>query len=78
MDMSYRHAWQLVDSMNRQAPEPLVKTASGGRGGGGTCLTGAGDEAVSVFWKFYADLQEFLTEEEGLIFPDKEKLKEDL
>ncbi len=73
MDMSYRHAWQLVDSMNRQAPEPLVKTASGGRGGGGTGLTRAGEEAVSVFWKFYAAFQEFLTKEAVSSFPGKEK-----
>ena len=30
MEMSYRHAWELVDSMNRQARKPLVETASGG------------------------------------------------
>jgi molybdate transport system regulatory protein len=39
MDMSYRHAWDLVDSMNRQSPEPLVETTTGGKGGGGAKIT---------------------------------------
>ena len=34
MNMSYRHAWDLVESMNRQAPAPLVVSRAGGRGGG--------------------------------------------
>jgi len=34
MNMSYRHAWELVDSINRQAKSPLVETSVGGRKGG--------------------------------------------
>lgn len=34
MNMSYRHAWELVDSINRQARKPLIETATGGKGGG--------------------------------------------
>lgn len=64
MDMSYRHAWELVDSMNRQARGPLVETATGGRGGGGTRLTEEGEKAIKLFWKFYSDFQDFLAEEE--------------
>ena len=66
MEMSYRHAWELVDSMNRQARNPFVETAAGGKGGGGTRLTEAGDRAIRLFWKFYADFQDFL-EREGKI-----------
>ncbi|HWR57877.1 MAG TPA: ModE family transcriptional regulator [Thermodesulfovibrionales bacterium] len=64
MEMSYRHAWELVDSMNRQAPKPFVETAAGGKGGGGTILTEEGEKAVSLFWKFYGDFQDFLKHEE--------------
>ncbi len=64
MEMSYRHAWQLVDSMNRQCSRPLVESATGGKGGGGARLTEAGEKALMLFWEFYADLQEFLTREE--------------
>jgi molybdate transport system regulatory protein len=60
MDMSYRHAWELVDSMNRQAARPFVVTSAGGKGGGGTMVTDAGERAISLFWKFYGDFQDFL------------------
>lgn len=67
MDMSYRHAWELVDSMNRQTPKPFVETATGGKGGGGTRLTEAGEKAISLFWKFYDDFQKFLGKEEKIL-----------
>ncbi|MDH3454422.1 MAG: LysR family transcriptional regulator [Desulfuromonadales bacterium] len=63
MEMSYKHAWDLVDSMNRQAVEPLVEKVSGGRGGGGTRLTGAGERAVAAFWALHKRLEKFLAEE---------------
>jgi molybdate transport system regulatory protein len=65
MEMSYRHAWELVDSMNRQASRPLIETATGGRGGGGARLTEEGEDAIRLFWKFYKDFQDFLDKEEG-------------
>jgi len=64
MEMSYRHAWELVDSMNRQAPKPFVETATGGKGGGGARLTSEGERAIGLFWKFYEDFQDFLEREE--------------
>lgn len=60
MEMSYRHAWELVDSMNRQAPNPFVEAVAGGKGGGGARLTEDGEKAIKLFWKFYADFQGFL------------------
>lgn len=64
MELSYRRAWVLIDSMNRQAPKPFVVTASGGRGGGGTLVTEEGERAIRIFWKFHADFQKFLEREE--------------
>ena len=63
MKMSYRHAWQLVDSMNRQSDEPMVEKSTGGRGGGGAALTPAGEKAVRAFWKAYDSFQKFLDRE---------------
>lgn len=60
MEMSYRHAWQLVDSMNRQGPAPLVEKATGGKGGGGARLTPAGERAVAAFWDYHHAFQAFL------------------
>jgi molybdate transport system regulatory protein len=42
MGMSYRRAWLLVDTMNQCFREPLVGTATGGRGGGGAQITAFG------------------------------------
>ena len=42
MKMSYRRAWELVEELNRSLGEPVVETAAGGAGGGGTRLTDAG------------------------------------
>jgi molybdenum ABC transporter molybdate-binding protein len=47
--VSYRHAWVLVQEVNQAAGEPLVAAATGGKGGGGACLTPRGRLAVAVF-----------------------------
>lgn len=49
MKMSYRQAWELVDSMNKQSPQPLVRTTSGGHGGGGTIVTKEGRQVITLF-----------------------------
>jgi molybdate transport system regulatory protein len=64
MDMAYRHAWDLVDSMNRQAEERFVEVATGGKGGGGARVTKAGQQAIKMFWRFHKDLQAFLKREQ--------------
>ena len=62
MKMSYRHAWDLVDSMNRQSRSPVVKKNTGGRGGGGAVLTDAGARAIEAFWSAYREFNLFLRE----------------
>jgi len=64
MDMAYRHAWDLVDSMNRQAKEPFVEVATGGKGGGGARVTKAGERAIKMFWRCHKNLQAFLAREQ--------------
>jgi molybdate transport system regulatory protein len=67
MQMAYRHAWELVDSMNRQADEPFVELATGGKGGGGARITAAGERAVTMFWRFHEDFQTFLKREQEIL-----------
>ncbi len=64
MQMSYRHAWELVESMNRQAAKPLAELMTGGRGGGGARLTEEGQKAIVLFWELYADFQTYLKRKE--------------
>jgi molybdate transport system regulatory protein len=47
--MSYKAAWDAIDTMNNLAGEPLVETATGGRGGGATRLTPRGRQLVDRF-----------------------------
>lgn len=49
MNMSYRRAWLLVDTMNRCFDTPLVETAAGGKGGGGARITNLGREVLSRY-----------------------------
>ena len=63
MGMSYKHAWDLVDSINRQADQPLVSKSSGGKRGGGTTLTERGIQAIAAYWAMDARFQNYLAEE---------------
>lgn len=62
MKMSYKHAWDLLDSMNRQAGCKLVETTRGGKSGGGAKLTAAGEKAIALFWHYHARFQKVLQE----------------
>jgi molybdate transport system regulatory protein len=49
MEMSYRRAWLLVDSMNTGFDTPVITASVGGSGGGGATLTDFGRQVVSAF-----------------------------
>lgn len=49
MKMSYKAAWDAIDTMNNLAGEPLVERLTGGKGGGGTRLTARGAQLVGNF-----------------------------
>jgi len=68
LKMSYRRAWELVESMNRQSPEPLVTASTGGKGGGGATLTDAGEKAIAAFKRMDDAFSRF-REKEAKRFP---------
>jgi len=47
--LSYKAAWEAIDTMNNLAGEPLVQRSTGGKGGGGTRLTARGAQLVENF-----------------------------
>lgn len=47
--MSYRRTWELVEEMNTGLGTPVVETAAGGSGGGGTVLTQAGKTVIERY-----------------------------
>ncbi|HUL46718.1 MAG TPA: LysR family transcriptional regulator [Steroidobacteraceae bacterium] len=57
LGMSYRRAWQLLESLNSCFREPVVQSAKGGRGGGGARLTPLGRLLIRVYREFEAEVQ---------------------
>ena len=49
MKLSYKKAWDLVNSMNSQSKEPVVTPQTGGKNGGGSVLSKAGKKAIEIF-----------------------------
>jgi molybdate transport system regulatory protein len=49
MGMSYRRAWDLVETMNQSFREPLVETARGGTRGGGARVTAMGQDVLARY-----------------------------
>lgn len=49
LDMSYRRAWILLDEMNRSLRHPVVDSAKGGADGGGSALTDAGRQLITLY-----------------------------
>jgi len=47
--MSYRRTWELVEELNTGLGTPVVETAAGGSGGGGTVLTQAGKAVIERY-----------------------------
>lgn len=49
MEMSYRRAWLLVDTMNQAFKAPVVVTLTGGKAGGGAAVTEFGKEVLKRY-----------------------------
>lgn len=49
--LSYRRAWNMVDTMNQCFKEPLVISVTGGKGGGGAQLTATGEKVIQLYRK---------------------------
>lgn len=63
MQMSFAHAWHLVEDMNALAPQPLVEKQVGGRRGGGAWLTDTGKQAVKDFTQLVGRFQGWIEQE---------------
>jgi molybdate transport system regulatory protein len=49
LGMAYRHAWELIDDLNRCFETPVVEASTGGRAGGGAEVTRFGEELIRRF-----------------------------
>jgi len=58
--LSYKGAWDMVDSMNNLCPVPVVEKVTGGVHGGGTVLTEYGRNLVKTYEVIQKEHQKFL------------------
>jgi len=54
MEMSYKKAWKIINSLNTEARQPFVITQTGGNSGGGSVVT---DDAKAVI-AWYKEMRE--------------------
>ncbi len=58
MSMSYKKAWDMVQSMNQQVISPIVSTHTGGEKGGGTTVTEEGKHLMAAFKQLHEEIQQ--------------------
>ncbi|GAA3509649.1 winged helix-turn-helix domain-containing protein [Aquimarina addita] len=61
--MSYKKAWNLVNSINKNAAQPIIITNTGGTGGGGTVITEYGMNMITAFEKINKNCWNFLDQQ---------------
>lgn len=65
LGMSYKKAWQLIDTMNRHFAAPLVATATGGEQRGGARLTPFGQRVLVHYRALVRQLDPAFSSEAG-------------
>jgi molybdate transport system regulatory protein len=61
LGISYRHAWQLAESLKSAFQSPVTLATRGGSGGGGICLTGLGESLVDTYRALEREFSELAT-----------------
>ena len=60
LGMSYKKAWNLIDSVNKNAAQEVVHKSVGGKAGGGAVVTEYGKSLIEKFEKLNQDTIAFL------------------
>ena len=68
MGLSYRRAWGKIREIEANLGIKLVESEAGGSGGGGSRLTDAGRELVSLFERFQSATEHDLQREFARFF----------
>lgn len=73
--MSYKAAWDAVDTMNNLSHTPIVSRETGGKGGGGTTLTAYGENLLKTYTVLKEEQKHFLERLKLVTDVDKGTLK---
>lgn len=73
--LSYKGAWNMIDTMNNLCPVPVVEKITGGVNGGGTTLTEYGRNLVKTYEIIQKEHQKFLETLSHITDFDKVSLK---
>lgn len=63
MEMTYKRAWMLVDTLNKGIGKPVVVSSRGGKGGCGAKLTPLGEALIRNYDALEARIREFTCDE---------------
>lgn len=63
LNISYKKAWNLIDSVNKSAKRPVTINSIGGTGGGGAELTDYGISLINAFDEINKNCWAFLDEQ---------------
>jgi molybdate transport system regulatory protein len=59
LNISYQHAWTLIDAINQAASQPVVQKQRGGNGGGGAILTEYGERLLREYVSIEKEVDKF-------------------
>ncbi|MFA9388927.1 MAG: winged helix-turn-helix domain-containing protein [Prolixibacteraceae bacterium] len=62
LNISYQHAWNLINEMNRTAPEPMVIKQRGGANGGGAEISQYGQRILNEYQMIGAAIQKTINQ----------------
>jgi molybdate transport system regulatory protein len=65
MKMSYKKAWEIINTLNEQSATPLVATQTGGAKGGGSVISDEAKELIAYYRLVRERFKNFLEKETG-------------
>jgi molybdate transport system regulatory protein len=63
MKMSYKKAWKIISTLNKQSAKPLVETQTGGTKGGGSVISAEAKELIAYYRLLRERFKNFLEKE---------------
>lgn len=73
LNMSYKRAWMLVETLNGYFAKPLVTAATGGKAGGGAQLTALGEEVLARYRRMAAATEKAIAEDVAALRKKRKK-----